>query len=188
MQKREDLIIDYIRDKSVLDLGNSWGDFKDHIQKYCASYAGLDLEPGTDYVADLNVPIRLGKKFDVIVAGELIEHLENIGVFLDNVRRHLRKGGVFFLTTPNTTSFRFFVWAVLGREPEYSGHVTYYTKDALELLLSRYFSHVEVGFTENVTNNAGRGTLMWRIKFATEHIIGTVRPRLSPNLYAACRP
>jgi SAM-dependent methyltransferase len=43
----------------------------------------------------------LGREFDAIVAGELIEHLENPGLFLGNMKRHLKKGGVLILSTPN---------------------------------------------------------------------------------------
>ncbi len=42
-----------------------------------------------------------GEKFDTIVAGELIEHLENPGLFLKGCRRRLAPGGRLVLTTPN---------------------------------------------------------------------------------------
>ena len=45
--------------------------------------------------------IRLGRKFDVIVTGEILEHLPNQGLFLENAERHLKKKGVQILTTPN---------------------------------------------------------------------------------------
>ena len=38
--------------------------------------------------------------FDVIVAGELIEHLTNPAAFLLNCKKHLHKGGRIVLTTP----------------------------------------------------------------------------------------
>ena len=43
----------------------------------------------------------LGRKFDVIFAGELIEHLSNPGLFLRCAKEHLRGGGKLVLTTPN---------------------------------------------------------------------------------------
>lgn len=42
--------------------------------------------------------------FDLITAIEVIEHLDNIGLFLDNVYRHLADTGHFLLTTPNVES------------------------------------------------------------------------------------
>ena len=43
----------------------------------------------------------LGRTFDVIVAGEIIEHVPNAGQFLANLRAHLGEDGVLILTTPN---------------------------------------------------------------------------------------
>lgn len=42
-----------------------------------------------------------GRRFDVVVAGELIEHLENPGLFLRNMRRHLVPRGCIAVSTPN---------------------------------------------------------------------------------------
>lgn len=43
----------------------------------------------------------LGRTFDTIVAGEVIEHLENPGQFIRNAARHLKPGGVLIISTPN---------------------------------------------------------------------------------------
>lgn len=45
--------------------------------------------------------MNLGEQFDVIVAGEIIEHLDNPGQFLQNMHRHLRKNGTLVISTPN---------------------------------------------------------------------------------------
>lgn len=43
----------------------------------------------------------LGRQFDTIVGGEIIEHLENPGRFLRNMHKHLKPGGVIIISTPN---------------------------------------------------------------------------------------
>ena len=44
----------------------------------------------------------LGKgRFDLVVSFQVIEHLYNPGAMLDNVRAHLKPGGLFLVTTPN---------------------------------------------------------------------------------------
>ncbi len=45
---------------------------------------------------------ELKEKFDVIFAGELIEHLSNPGLFLQQSKKHLKKNGLLVITTPNT--------------------------------------------------------------------------------------
>jgi len=55
----------------------------------------------------------LREKFDTIVAGELIEHLANPGLFLKQARKHLRDGGNIVLTTPNPFSIAYFLYAFL---------------------------------------------------------------------------
>jgi 2-polyprenyl-3-methyl-5-hydroxy-6-metoxy-1,4-benzoquinol methylase len=62
------------------------------------------------HVADAQ-NFSLQKRFDTIVAGELIEHLENPGEFLRCAREHLKPGGRIVLTTPNVFAAVHFVYA-----------------------------------------------------------------------------
>jgi SAM-dependent methyltransferase len=128
----------------------------------------------------------LKEKFDVIIAGELIEHIENSGIFLENVKKHLNKGGIFFISTPNATSFRFGFYALFNREPEYEGHIKYFTKDSLGLMLKNHFPSCKIGFC-NLTTNIQNKNWVWKFKFNVENFIGMIIPRYSPNLYAFCK-
>jgi len=47
----------------------------------------------------------LGREFDVIIAGDVLEHVNNQGLFLSNIHRHLKMDGVLILTTPNAKWF-----------------------------------------------------------------------------------
>ena len=64
---------------------------------------GINLLRAQGYntvVADV-ITMDLGEKFQTIVAGEIIEHLANPGLFLSNMKQHLTDDGVVIITTPN---------------------------------------------------------------------------------------
>ncbi len=104
---REKIIKEYARGKDVLDIGgvgqnaeyNLWQELKS-----CAkSLTGIDisLSDNKDIVTGNMETYSFGKKFDVIILGDVIEHVDNQGLLLDNSRRHLKEGGTLIVTTPN---------------------------------------------------------------------------------------
>jgi len=44
-------------------------------------------------------------KYDVVVCGELIEHLENPGLALEGIKNYLNREGILIITTPNPWSW-----------------------------------------------------------------------------------
>jgi SAM-dependent methyltransferase len=56
---------------------------------------------------------ELGRQFDTIVAGDVIEHLSNPGSFLVQARKHLAPGGKLIITTPFPFALGPFMYAVL---------------------------------------------------------------------------
>jgi 2-polyprenyl-3-methyl-5-hydroxy-6-metoxy-1,4-benzoquinol methylase len=54
----------------------------------------------------------LGKRFNTIVAGEVIEHLSNTGRFFAAARRHLLPGGRLVLSTPYVFSLMYAFYAL----------------------------------------------------------------------------
>lgn len=50
---------------------------------------------------DATKPLNIKGKFDVIVAGDLIEHLVNFEGFFENCQRLLKDGGIIIISTPN---------------------------------------------------------------------------------------
>jgi SAM-dependent methyltransferase len=55
----------------------------------------------------------LPQKFNTIVAGEVIEHLANPGLFLARVKEHLTPGGILVVTTPYPFSLLYVLYAVM---------------------------------------------------------------------------
>ncbi len=145
----------------LLDLGCGAGEFSARLQSLGWQVVGLDLVQGQADRArragiravvgevSAGLPFRTGR-FDLVLAGELIEHLVDTDGFLAETRRVLRAGGVLVLTTPNLASFENRVRLLLGRYPTWvdyrlggSGHVRAYTPRVLRSQLAAHGFAVE---------------------------------------------
>ncbi|MBN2331870.1 MAG: class I SAM-dependent methyltransferase [Deltaproteobacteria bacterium] len=60
------------------------------------------------------VTMSLEQRFDTIIAGEIIEHLDNPGQFLRNMGRHLTPTGTLIISTPNPFYCKQ-IWKILRR-------------------------------------------------------------------------
>lgn len=96
------------------------------------------------YQADLERldEVETDETFDVIIAGEMIEHLSNPGLFLRGIRRFMRRDTKLVITTINAyCGMRFFLYGLRGRggrvEPVHPDHVSYYSYSTLRHLLDR---------------------------------------------------
>lgn len=86
--------------------------------------------------------VALDEKFDVIVGGEMIEHLSNPGLFLTGIKRFMSDDTRLVLTTINAyCALRFMMYGLRGRggknEPVHPDHVSYYSFRTLNLILER---------------------------------------------------
>jgi len=110
MGNRVEFIVSRLRGK-VLDVGCSACTLHEEIKKHIHSndLFGVDIEIKKENEHYKNgsaeaIPFP-DKQFDVVVAGELIEHLKEPGIFLKEAKRVLRQGGMLILTTPNRESW-----------------------------------------------------------------------------------
>ncbi len=163
-KKRFELIIKEVSGKDVLDVGcidhNAMNELShEWLHKIIVDNAkkvvGLDLEEeeaqklqekGYDIVIGNAEAINLNKKFDVVVAGELIEHLSNPGKFLGNMKNHLRKDGVIIMTTPNPFyPKRIFEILLYKKVLVHPQHVMWLCPSTLKTILEREgYSDVEI--------------------------------------------
>jgi SAM-dependent methyltransferase len=77
-----------------------------------------------------------GESFDYVVSVEVLEHVEEDDLFVKEVSRVLKPGGVFLMTTPNGD------W-VENKNPDHKRH---YKKKELSALLCKYFDEVTVEY------------------------------------------
>ena len=70
--------------------------------------------------ADLDQPLDLpDESFDVVVAGELLEHLRDPERVVADARRVLRKGGTFVASVPNAFRLKNRLQFMRGRPPDH---------------------------------------------------------------------
>lgn len=86
--------------------------------------------------------VAINRTFDVIVAGEVIEHLSNPGLFLNGVQRFMRPDTILAITTVNAyCAFRMAIYGIRGRgghaEPVHPDHVAYYSYRTLTHVAKR---------------------------------------------------
>lgn len=149
--------------KDVLDLGCYDGRDSQAIAESGNRVTGVELLPeAADAARRRGIPVEAfdlatpdwplpPASFDVVVAGEIIEHLVDPDRFLDNVGRHLRPHGKLIITTPNVASLGRRLMLLVGKNPylEFSsrdevngfptvGHVRYYTKQTLLRITSAH--------------------------------------------------
>lgn len=134
---REQIIIKYIKNKDVLDIGsvgqtvtyNLWG----FLEKQAARLTGIDTISSNNpkIVLGNMETYHFGHQFDVIVAGDVLEHIDNQGLFLNNIKKHLKKNGYLILTTPNAK------WITVMLKPNPT-HTLWHDKYTLFHLLNRF--------------------------------------------------
>ncbi len=96
---------------NILDCGISKGGVADILSEDGANCFGIDINPrelkGVKIIqADLNRGIsKIGIKFDVIFAGEIIEHLFDDRGFIRECQDFLKPNGLLIITVPNLVSF-----------------------------------------------------------------------------------
>lgn len=78
--------------------------------------------------------------YDSIVAGELIEHLSNPGLFLSRAMRHLKPGGKLIITTPNPFCIFFGLYALFKYPTTCPNaeHTCWFCPSTFRELYSRY--------------------------------------------------
>lgn len=115
---------------------------------------GLDIEldsahqGNSHYVQASAENFSFPVAFDVIVAGDLIEHLSNPGKFLDCALQHLKPNGKLVLTTPNTFNLFNMAEKLTKREPTVNPDHTFYfnSKVLVKLLEKNGMSAEEVSY------------------------------------------
>ncbi len=106
------------KNKRILNLGCSRNNFLKEVQNHGAEIVAVDFNKKiVDFTKDLGIKDVFlaeaaefitdyeGKRFDIFIAFEVIEHLEQPGEFLKSLQSVLNKGALIFLSVPNRGRF-----------------------------------------------------------------------------------
>ena len=122
--------------------------------------------------ADLDQPLELeNETFDVVVAGELLEHLRDPHALVAEIRRVLRPGGTFVASVPNAYRLKGRVLFLFGWPPENDPtHLQMFSPTDVRTLL-RDFDEPQLHFV------AGRLVPLHARLFANDIVFSGRKPR-----------
>lgn len=209
---RKDRIIELCRNKSVLHLGfiqhshlyqnlikeGKW--LHEKIAKVSTKLVGFDyLAKDVDFIkinlhyecyyADVTnlQELTYQNTFDVIVCGELIEHISNPGLMLDGIKRFMHKDSIIIVTTPNPWSKnRLKLIKQEKNESEWLNpeHICWFSHQTLKQLLERHgYSELYYGYyygeESNEKKNYFKSGILNRLKTFKDQMVN--EPKESHN-------
>lgn len=150
--------VKHSKNRNVLDLGSVDHYEENHksrywlfkaIQENASNVVGLDYyREGVDAlrIAGYNIvygdaqKFSLPNKFDVVTAGDLIEHLPNLDGFITSVKEALNPTGYLVISTPNPWCWKYFLYHLFfGKlQPVNREHVSWFCLKTIDNLFSRY--------------------------------------------------
>ena len=119
-----------LKNIKILDIGCGGGLLCEPLAKLGAQVIGIDASEKNIKIAKThakknNLKVKyycaspenfiFKDKFDVILNMEIVEHVENVNLFLKESSKFLRKNGIMFIATLNKT-LKSYLFAILGAE------------------------------------------------------------------------
>ena len=120
----------FLADFSILDIGCGGGLISEPMARLGAKVTGIDASEKNIKVAQLHAkrngldieylnrsPEQLdqNRKFDIILNLEIVEHVDNVKLYIESCHKLLKKNGLMFTATLNRTLTSYFK-AILGAE------------------------------------------------------------------------
>ena len=127
LEKKDDKTLSALK---VLDIGCGGGLVCEPLSRLGANVTGIDASSKNIEVAKIHAKKsglkikylntspekkEVIEKFDVILSLEIVEHVENLDLFLKSASELLKKNGIMFVATINRT-FESYIKAIIGAE------------------------------------------------------------------------
>ena len=127
LKKRDDT---YLQNVKILDIGCGGGLLCEPLTRLGAQVVGIDASNKNIKIAKIHAKksdlkinyycttpenFNYKEKFDVVLNMEIVEHVEDVNLFLKESSKFLKKNGIMFIATLNKTLKSYF-FAILGAE------------------------------------------------------------------------
>ena len=114
----------------ILDIGCGGGLLCEPLNRLGASITGIDASKNNIEVAKLHAKemdldinyvhsspenLNLQNEFDVVLNMEIVEHVANVELFIENCSKLLKKNGIMFVATINK-NLKSYLFAIIGAE------------------------------------------------------------------------
>ena len=129
--RRDRTTIDALAGLTVLDIGCGGGLLCEPLARMGASVTGIDpartnVETARLHAADSGVAVdyrcttaedvaAAGERFDIVLAMEVVEHVADVGLFVEACATLVKPGGLLFMATINRT-LKSYALAIVGAE------------------------------------------------------------------------
>ena len=137
----------YRKSNKILDVGCGEGWFLELAKERCWEIYGTEFSARAIEICEgkgikiykgvLNPENMEETNFDIIISSETLEHINNPRQECSNIYKLLRKGGLFYITTPNFNSYLRLIQKEKYSIIEYPEHLSYYSKKTLDKLLQQ---------------------------------------------------
>ncbi len=119
-----------LKNLDILDIGCGGGLLSEPLARLGAKVVGIDASERNIKVAKLHAKqskikidyfctspekFKPKKKFDVVLNMEIVEHVDNVNIFINQSSELLKKNGIMFIATLNKT-LKSYIFAIIGAE------------------------------------------------------------------------
>ena len=119
-----------LKDLDILDIGCGGGLLSEPLSRLGAKVVGIDASVKNIKVAKAHLKksklkinyicatpenLKIKKKFDIILNMEIVDHVENVDLFINKSSSFLKKNGLMFIATINKT-IKSYLTAIIGAE------------------------------------------------------------------------
>jgi 2-polyprenyl-3-methyl-5-hydroxy-6-metoxy-1,4-benzoquinol methylase len=173
------------------------------LAKAAASLTGIDVNPlaieimrrvvpGRYVVADIMDPSSLdqfrNELFQVIIFGDVIEHLDNFGIALRNLTAMLAPGGTIVISTVNAFSFGAFAKMLFRYEAGHEEHTCWFSYLTLKRTLEMNGLRIVdfMFYTHKRLNQFD--TWMHRIDHYAGNAVATLLPQFAKGIVVIAQP